>query len=100
MAVGIKLQEIPRRRDANHSPWHTLSDRYGSLQIHLQSLPGAAAQLREQFAVVEKVSLKDFNMLRQKKKAVSLHDMPILVYWVGFVDRFVIGSHSNRGFVS
>jgi len=40
--------------------WHTVSDRYASLQIHLQSRPGASAQLREQFAVVDKVSTKDF----------------------------------------
>lgn len=40
--------------------WHTVSDRYASLQIHLQSLPGAAAQIREQFAVADKVSTKDF----------------------------------------
>ena len=59
VAVGIKPQEIPECLDGDYSAWHGALPRYRISQIHPESFPGAAAQLREQFAVVEKISPKD-----------------------------------------
>ena len=40
--------------------------KYRTSQIQLESFPGAAAQLREQFAVVEEISPKDFGNAEDK----------------------------------
>lgn len=52
VTVGLNPKKSPKCLDGDYSAWHGVLPRYRTSQIHLESFPGAAAQLREQFAVV------------------------------------------------
>jgi len=66
VAVGVESQKVPKCLDGNHSPWYCVFARDEASQIHFKSLPGAAAQLREQFAVIKKISPQDLGNAEDK----------------------------------
>ena len=66
VTVGVESQKIPKCLDGDYSAWHGVLPRYRTSQIHLESFPGAAAQLREQFAVAEEISPKEQSPLMEK----------------------------------
>jgi len=51
--------KVAKCLDVDYSAWHGVLLKYRTSQIHLESFPGAEAQLREQFAVVEEISAED-----------------------------------------
>jgi hypothetical protein len=53
--VGIEPQKIAKGLNSNHGVGHGIFFRHQLLQKHLQSLPGATAQLRKQCAIIEKI---------------------------------------------
>ena len=59
VAVAVESQKTSKCLDGDSGAWDGVLPRYRTTQIHFERLPSAAVQLREQVAVVEKVSSKD-----------------------------------------
>jgi hypothetical protein len=66
VAVRIESQKITECLDGNHRTWCGISPRSRTFQIHLESLPGATAQLGKQSSVIKEVPTEDLGDAEDK----------------------------------
>ena len=59
VAMGIEVQEIPEGLDSNDCPGSSLVFWNGAKEKHLQGIPRRAAQLGEEFSIIEEVAAED-----------------------------------------
>jgi hypothetical protein len=66
VAVRIESQKITKCLDGNHRTWHAILPRSPTFEIHLESLPGATAQLGKQVSVIKEIPAEDLGDTEDK----------------------------------